>query len=200
MADRGLRIVGMRASSGLWGVVSATVLMIVGCASQPVQTSAGDSRPLVAPSSLGTNRAVSQIVRGAFGPRDMTMNCVVTVKDGTMTVVGLSAMGLRVFTIRYDGTTTTVDNTLPVPPQLTPERLLADLQLVHWPLQTLAAPMRAAGWELTEPAPGTRRLRRDDRVIVEVHYATSDPWQGRTWLVNLEHGYTLSIESKDVTR
>ena len=189
-------MVGMK-SSALWRVISATaLLMIVGCASQRVQAPVEGSRPLVAPASLGADRAVSQIVRGAFGPRDMTMNCVVTVKDGTMTVVGLSAMGLRVFTIRYDGTTTTVDNTLPVPPQLTPERLLADLQLVHWPLQTLAAPMRAAGWELTEPAPGTRRLRRDERVVAEVHYAGSDPWQGRTWLVNLEHGYTLNIESK----
>ena len=126
----------------------------------------------------------------------MTMNCVVTVKDGTMTVVGLSAMGLRVFTIRYDGKTTSVDNTLPVPPQLTPERLLADLQLVHWPLRVLQQPMQAAGWELNEPTPGTRRLRRDGRVVAEVHYAGDDPWQGRSWLVNLEHGYTLSIESR----
>jgi hypothetical protein len=126
----------------------------------------------------------------------MTMNCIVTVKDGTMTVVGLSAMGLRVFTIRYDGATTSVDNTLPVPPQLTPERLLADLQLVHWPMQSLAPALRAAGWELSEPAPGTRRLRRGEQLIAEVHYAGDDPWQGRSWLVNVEHGYTLNIESK----
>lgn len=172
------------------------VALIAGCASQPATPPGEGSRPLVAPETLGAERAVSQIVRGAFGPRDMTMNCVVTVKDGTMTVVGLSAMGLRVFTIRYDGKTTQVDNTLPVPSQLTPERLLADLQLVHWPLQALAKPLQAAGWDLTEPTPGTRRLRRDERVVAEVHYAGDDPWQGRSWLVNLEHGYTLSIDSK----
>lgn len=174
------------------------LLALIGCTSPPTRVPAngGDSRPLVAPSTLGADRAVSQIVRGAFGPRDMTMNCVVTVKDGVMTVIGLSAMGLRVFTIRYDGATTSVDNTLPVPSQLTPERLLADLQLVHWPLQALEPTLRAAGWQVSEPVPGTRRLRRDERVVVEVHYADSDPWQGRSWLVNLEHGYTLSIESK----
>lgn len=179
-----------------WVLGACAMLLIAGCAAPRMQPSADADRPLVAPSTLGANRAVTQIVRGAFGPRDMTMNCVVTVKDGTMTVVGLSALGLRIFTVRYDGATTTVDNTLPVPPQLTPERLLADMQLVHWPLGALQAPLRNAGWDLSEPTPGTRRLRRDDRVIAEVHYAGEDPWNGRSWLVNLEHGYTLSIESK----
>jgi hypothetical protein len=128
----------------------------------------------------------------------MTINCVVTVKNGTMTVVGLSAMGLRVFTIRYDGQNTTVDNTLPIPAQLTPERILADMQLVLWPLQALDSVLRQAGWELTEPAPATRRLRRDARVVAEVHYAGDDPWSSRSWLVNLEHDYTLSIDSKQM--
>lgn len=113
-----------------------------------------------------------------------------------MSVVGLSALGMRLFTIRYDGKSASVDNTLPLPPQLTPERLLADLQLVYWPLYILRPPLRAAGWDITEPAPGTRRLRRDERVIAEVHYAGAEAWQGRSWLVNLEHGYTLNIESK----
>ncbi len=171
-------------------------LLLAGCASRPPQLIDDNARPLVAPSTLGSEQSVSQIVRGAFGPRDLTMNCVVTIKDGTMTVVGLSALGLRLFTIRYDGATTSVDNTVPVPPQLTPERLLADLQLVHWPIAALQQSMNNAGWKLTEPAPGTRRLRRDDRVVAEVHYADEDPWSGRSWLVNLEHGYTLSIESK----
>lgn len=177
--------------------IGALVLLaLAGCASQRAQFGDGLVRPLLAPATLGEERSVSQIVRGAFGSREMTLNCVVAVQDGVMTVVGLSAMGVRVFTIRYDGTTTTVDNSLPVPAQLTPERLLADLQLVHWPLRPLQAALRGGGWELSEPAPGTRRLRRGEQLIAEVHYAGPDPWQGRSWLVNLEHGYTLSIESK----
>ncbi|HEY8538503.1 MAG TPA: DUF3261 domain-containing protein [Steroidobacteraceae bacterium] len=172
------------------------LLVLAGCASQRSHIGDGGARPLLAPATLGEERSVTQIVRGAFGPREMTMNCVVTVKDGVMTVVGLNAMGVRVFTIRYDGAMTTVDNSLPVPPQLTPERLLADLQLVHWPLRPLQSALSNGGWELSEPAPGTRRLRRGEQLIAEVHYAGADPWQGRSWLVNLEHGYTLSIESK----
>jgi hypothetical protein len=154
------------------------------------------SRPLLAPATLGGDRSVNQIVRGAFGEREMTMNCVVTVKGDVMTIVGLSAVGVRLFTMKYDGQATSVDNNVPIPPQLTPERLLADLQLVYWPVTTLDKPLAAAGWQLSEVGAGTRRLRRDSRLIAEVHYAASDAWSGRAWLVNLEHGYTLSIESK----
>jgi Protein of unknown function (DUF3261) len=180
-------------------VFALFALALTSCASQPVTSPSvpdAAARPLVAPATLGAERAANQIVRGALGERDITLNCVVTVKDGTMTVVGLSAMGVRVFTLRYDGQHTSVDNSLPVPPQLTPERMLADLQLVYWPLQALEKTLHGAGWELSEPAPGTRRLRRDARIVAEVHYAGADPWNARSWLVNLEHGYTLSIESK----
>jgi hypothetical protein len=102
---------------------------------------------------------------------------------------------VRLFTMKYDGQATSVDNNVPIPPQLTAERLLADLQLVYWPANTLEKPLAAAGWQLSEVA-GTRRLRRDSRLVAEVHYAAADAWSGRAWLVNLEHGYTLSIESK----
>ena len=174
-------------------------LALAACASVPTgMTSKEAVRPLVAPTTLGADRVVSQVVRGALAEREMTINCVVTVKGGVMTVVGLSAMGVRIFTIKYDGQSTSVDNSLPVPPQLTPERLLGDLQLVFWPLSALATPLKASGWEVTEPAPGTRRLRRDARLVAEVHYASTDPWVSRSWLVNLEHGYTLNIESKSL--
>lgn len=154
-------------------------------------------RPLASPAA-GADHTVSQVVRGAVGAREMTLNCVVTVQGGAMNVVGLNAMGVRLFTIRYDGMQVVAEKGLPLPKQLTPERLLADLQLVYWPVAGLEGPLRTAGFELSEPAPATRRLRRAGQLIAEVHYAGADPWQGRSWLVNFEHGYSLQIDSKDL--
>ena len=84
---------------------------------------------------------------------------------------------------------------LPIPEQLTPERLLADLQFVFWPVDALRAPLAEDGWEIND-APGTRRLRRDGRLVAEAHYASDDPWSGRSWLVNFEYGYSMQIDSK----
>jgi Protein of unknown function (DUF3261) len=175
----------------------ALAVALAGCASKTTRPATSDgTRPLLAPATLGSERAANQIVRGALGERELTMNCVVTVKGGAMSIVGLSAMGVRLFTLTYDGQSTSVDSVMAMPPQLTPERLLADLQLVFWPLETLKQPLATAGWTVSEASPGTRRLRHDDQLVAEVHYASSDPWSGRSWLVNLQYGYTLNIDSK----
>lgn len=177
-------------------LLTFAVLLLVGCATQSTGPAPeASARPLASPAALGGARSANQIVRGALGDRELTLNVIVTVKPDSMSVVGLSAMGVRVFTIRYDGRETKVENTLPIPAQLTPERLLADIQLVYWPLSAIEKPLHDAGWQVSESV-STRRLKHGDRLVAEVHYASADPWQGRSWLVNLEHGYTLNIESK----
>jgi hypothetical protein len=130
------------------------------------------------------------------GAREITMNCVVTVKDGVMTVIGLNAMGVRLFTLRHDGQRIQVEKAFAIPEAITPERLLADLQLVFWPLQPLQETLARAGYELGEITPATRRLKRGDRLVAEVHYGSADAWSGRSWLVNLEFGYSLQIDSQ----
>jgi hypothetical protein len=175
------------------------LLALYGCAHQRTPITSNDTRPLLAPASLQGDRSANQIVRGAFGEREMVLNCVIAVQGSALSVVGLTTMGVRAFTLRYDGQTINVQTYLPVPPQLTPERLLADIQLVYWPFSALQTELAKAGWELTEPFSGTRRLRRGDTLIAEIHYGQADPWQGRSWLVNLEHGYTLGIDSTSLT-
>ena len=113
-----------------------------------------------------------------------------------MSVIGLNAVGVRLFTLRYDGQQVTEEKSFPVPEALTPRRLLADIQLVFWPLAPLQDALRPAGYEVSEPAPGTRRLRRAGRLIAETHYAGADPWVSRSWLSNFEFGYSLQIDSQ----
>jgi hypothetical protein len=118
------------------------------------------------------------------------------VKDGSMTIVGLNSLGIRLFTLRYDGARVAAETAPAMQAPLMPERLLADLQLVFWPLASLEKPMREAGWQLSEPSPGTRRLRRGEQLVAEAHYGAGDAWNGRSWLVNFEHGYSLQIDSQ----
>jgi hypothetical protein len=174
---------------------SIALLTVGACASTSPQPAAA-LRPLVPPASLGSDRVVNQVVRGAFGARELTFNCVVNVKDGVMTLVGLNSVGVRLFTVRFDGETVQSETAPAMSGPLMPERLLADLQLVYWPLASLAKPMAAAGWQLSEPSAGVRRLRRGEQLTAEAHYSSDDPWNGRSWLVNFEFGYSLQIDSQ----
>jgi len=189
----------MRNSVIIRFVVLLEFMLLSSCASLHPPSEAANARPLLAPATLKGDREATQIVHGAFGARELTMHCVLTVHGDILTVVGLTALGVRAFTLHYDGKEIQVDHDLPVPPQLTPERLLADIQLVYWPLSALQPVLQKAGWQLTEPFSGTRRLRRGATLIAEIHYAAADPWNARSWLVNLQHSYTLGIESTSLT-
>jgi hypothetical protein len=189
-----------------WRLTLGLTLGLAGCLSQPSTRAVIDSAEahvaLLAPRLVGDHSA-TQVVHGTFGSRDMSINCVVTIQNNQLTLVGLTALGVRAFTLKFDGQNLLVENSLPVPPQLTPERLLADVQLVFWPLDALREVYQQAGLELSQPFAGTRRVRRNDRVISEVHYSSVaasnsavTPWISRSWLVNLQHDYTLSIDSK----
>lgn len=152
--------------------------------------------PPLAPATLGATRNALQVLHGAFGEHDVAFQCVVDVSPAQLTLVGLSAQGQRWFSLRHDGSTLAAEASPQAPAQLDPQRVLADLQLALWPLPALQQALAGTAWQVTEPAPATRRLRREGRLVAEVHYSGADPWQGRLWLSNFEFGYTLAIESQ----
>jgi hypothetical protein len=185
--------------------IAASALALTACAgSRAMQSGVAHSGwPVLAPASLGATRTVNQVLRVAFGERESTLNCVVAVDAKQLTIVGTTALGMRVFTVKHDGAKIEASVQPGAPATLPPERLLNDVQFVYWPLSALQSAMRATEWQVSEPVSGTRRLRRGDKIVAEAHFANeagaSEAWNGRAWLVNLEFGYTLQIDSRPLT-
>ena len=181
-------------------VVLLSALFLGGCAlfakpPPPASEVASPVAPLPA-ETLGQTRNSFQIVRAAFGKQEATMQCAVNVTPQRMQVIALSAMGLRLFSIAVENGQTIVERAPGIPDQVQPEQILRDIQFCYWPLAALQAGYKGTAWEVTEPSAGTRRLKRDGRLIAEVHYASpgTDPWQSRLWLANFEYGYSLAVE------
>lgn len=152
--------------------------------------------PLLAPATLGVSRSALQVLRGAFGERDVVFQCVVAVDAERVTLVGLGAQNQRWFTLRYDGRSVEAQISPQAPALPDPRRVLADLQLALWPLAALQQALAGSAWQITEPAPATRRLRRDGRLVAEVHYGGADPWNSRWWLSHFESGYVIAVASQ----
>jgi hypothetical protein len=155
--------------------------------------------PLLSPASLAQTRQVSQVLRGDYAEHSFSLRSVVSVDAQQLTVIGVTSMGLRAFTLKYDGEHLSEDRVPQVPDALQARQLLNDLQLAFWPLTALQQSWRAAGGELDEPYPGTRRLHRAGVLLAEVHYA-SDPWNGRVWLRHFDHPYSLYLESSPLEK
>lgn len=169
---------------------------------RPVTTStAHEGWPLLSPASLGESRTASQLLRIAQGQQEATLNCVLSVTADHINIVGTTALGFRAFTVKFDGAAVSAEAHPSVPQSMAPERLLNDVQLVYWPLSALKKALSNSSWDVSEPAPGTRRLKRDGKLVAEVHYASDAgrAWQGRAWLSNVEFDYTLTIDTASLT-
>ncbi|MBL6751629.1 MAG: DUF3261 domain-containing protein [Nevskia sp.] len=150
--------------------------------------------PLLPPASVDAPHQAEQVMRGAFGTRDFTLRCVVRATPAQIFVVGLTATGQRAFSVSWDGTAWDTRSAPMVPDSLRPDLLIADVQLALWPLPALQAAYAPAGWEVSEPGGGVRRLRQGGRIVAEVHYADPHPWNGRYWISNFRYSYSLEIE------
>lgn len=150
--------------------------------------------PLAGAAALPQPRAVNQVVRGAFGDRELSMVCAVQADGRVVRVVGIGTIGQRLFSLEHDGRRMQSEVSPLLPAAFSPERLLADLELALWPLTALQAAYAGSAWSVSEPVAGTRRLHRDSRLVAEVHYTGADPWVFRYWISNFEFGYVLSVE------
>lgn len=181
--------------------LATCLLVLAGCVSTP-RAHAPDGVigwPLLSPASLMQSHQVSQVLRGDYADNSFSLRSVVTVDAQQLTVIGLSSMGLRAFTLKYDGHNLSEQRAPQVPDSLQARQLLNDLQLAFWPLPALQQAWQAAGGEVTEPYPGTRRLKRANTLLAEVHYA-ADPWNGRVWLRHFDYPYSLYIESSPLEK
>ncbi len=166
-----------------------------GCVTTHTLTPAdNEGWPLLPPATLGQSKQVTQVLRGDYADSSFSLRSVVTVDAQQLTVVGVTGMGMRAFTVKYDGQNLSEERVPQVPDALQARQLLNDLQLAFWPLPALQQAWQAAGGQVSEPYPGTRRLQRNGVLLAEVHVA-DDAWHGRVWLRHFDYPYSLYIET-----
>ncbi len=189
----------MRSALLFAATLVAATLALAGCVTAPVSGGSAAARwPLLSPASFGGRITANQQLRAMHGEREFAVECAVDIDPARILVVGLLPAGPPLFTVSYDGERVTADSPRQVPPALSPERMLNDLQLAFWPTAALEHAFAGTEWRVTEPDSLTRRLLRSGALVAEVHYPGPDRWRGRSWLVNLVDGYSIAIDSTDV--
>lgn len=167
-------------------------LVASGCASR---APAPDAPPFAAlpPASYGGSVRAEQRLTLSLPGGPSTLQAFVEVTPVHITLVGATALGHRVLSLTYDALGLREDGSSNA---AAAEQALRDLQLVAWPLAALQQAVAGTAWRIEEPRPNTRQVWRGAQLATEIHYAGSSPWDGRSWLVNLEQRYTLDIESR----
>ncbi len=175
--------------------LAAIAIFLSACAHEQTVQLAPEMFPVLPPATLGAERSVQQVLSVAYADQESTLSVVLDVTQSHLQVIGLSAVGVRLFTIDYDGEHLKSEKLPGLPEQIDARRMLADLQLALWPLTALQAATQNSTYAIGEPTAGTRRVKRGGKLYEEVHYAGADPWSGKLWLSNYEFGYSIAVES-----
>lgn len=168
----------------LWALLA--VWLLSGCAAP---------RPWLGPlppNALDTEVEVRQRLVLLRGEESRSMQVAIRVDAERLTLIGLSDLGQRLFTLTSDGRQADLTSRVPDLRGLDPNWILTDLQLAYWPLPSLRA---ALPEELRlEQRAALRTLWRDRRLLWLGFNESEEPWHGELVVYNLRLGYRLDIQ------
>lgn len=203
--------------SSLWRlwVLCGMLSLLWGCphhhrpASRGVTIASGVTIPLLPASALGRSLAASQRFTSHFRGKQQTLYFQVEVEPRRIAMVGLTPVGVRLFVLQYQGGKVLYQPQPFFKAPLQPRHILADFQLVYWPLATLQAALGPQGIRIRERQTGqgreriiqkqTGRLTRQPPPIIVIQYQhASHPWRGKVSFQHKERGYRFTIETRQV--
>lgn len=145
----------------------------------------------------------NQTVTMVFGGERQTFLSQVEIDSQHMTMVGLATFGARIFTLDYQGETLKFATIPQLSSTLRPENLLADFQLVNWPVEPIRAQFEASQprtYWLSPPrkleieeVPGHRSIFFGGLKVVDITYEDGEDGSKEVVMQNLDRGYTLYI-------
>jgi len=146
-------------------------------------------RALAPPSALG-DRSFQQVLTVYSDGAERRLIAAGQIRDGVLVLALLTPEGIELLRLRQDSDGLVVRRERDLPPGMTPSAIVADFQLIHWPVSALRMEWGDA-WELTERA-GERLLSYRGEPRVRVEYADR-PWRGPVTLEDLQYGYHLEV-------
>ena len=160
---------------------------------------------------LGPSFVVEQRLHGNYEKREITLDCVVQLVEGTLTIVGLTPFGTRAFVIEQRGTAVRFEKFVDRDIPFDPANVLYDLHRVFF--RGLKGPLSDGTHEGQDAGDLVRELWRDGHIVERRFESLEGPvsnlvlvaFEGapapivapRVRLTNVAFGYTLEIENSE---
>lgn len=168
--------------------LGALLISLVGCATT-VPAAPVSPRLRLSPASLGTTLALQQQLTVTVGDQTHRLE-VLLEADAQAVRVAVLSLGQTAARLEWDGANLIQSRASWWPDAISAERILDDMQLMLWPVESVNAGL-PAGWSLASSA-ALRVLSRDGQAVVRVRYETPNVSE----LVHLRQGYRVRVESR----
>ena len=191
-------------STAMWRPLSwLLVLVLGGCVTAPptlptqgVDVAPGVRLVLPSPEALGHSITATQLVTVRYGDQSLVFEAHLDITPQRFLLVCLDTMGRRALTVTRSGGAVTVEAAPWLPATIDPHNILADIELIYWPADSLRTGL--AGGELSEDG-GHRSIMVGRTEVVRIEYESGGrgAWTGRQHLSNLAWNYDIAIDSTE---
>lgn len=174
-------------------ILATLLVLLTGCSS--AGKAPAQMRPL-APLLPGDSRQLVQHIAVQYRGEQKDLMGASLLGPELVKISLLTPEGVGLLDIRYDGREVRAEQYLGGK-SIPPEALLADMQLVYWPLQSLRDALPAQ-WNLREKRDGDKHRRQlffRGELFTEVTYSSDDIWRARVQLDQKVLGYSLNIKN-----
>jgi hypothetical protein len=180
------------------GLAAVFVAMALsgGCGLHPHKPAQAPIRPL-APLLAGEERQLSQHIQLQYRGERKDLLAATLLTPQLLKVSLVSPQGVSLLDIQYDGRELSAQQYLPGAEALPAGALLADLQLVYWPLELLRESL-PRDWELREvmeSGQSRRLLYYRGQLHTQVDYGSGEHWIAEVRLLQKPLNYSLTIKN-----
>jgi len=147
---------------------------------------------LLSPESFGQSLSLLQSLEINYRGETRQLLAQLEISSNNITLVGLSPLGNRLFTVLWTGESLSEEYLAEWPFPFSPKHILVDVQLALW----LKIPQQD-GFKIREfKSPQMKReILRNEEIVMRISYETRPFWQGKILIQHLERGYQLSIQT-----
>lgn len=139
-----------------------------------------------------------QLLKFKYKNMENSIIAIVDISNNQLKVIGLSALGIRLFEIDYDGKLVKTKHNIFVKELPAPEQVLSDIMLSILPTQDWLTVL-PAGWQIVDNELHRTLLNNKQETIIDITYAEQPSTKIRK-PIQIEHhifGYKIAIQSMD---
>ncbi len=145
------------------------------------------------PGDLTGSFNAAQAIVAEYEDDTYSFEAYIEARPGSITIIGLNAIGTSIFSIRYDGREMIAAGTSETR-TVNAEYVLADVLLTHWDIDWLNARLSGASISV---AGNERVVTTAGEPAIRIEFSTTDPWGGTATLTHLERKYVLTITTAE---
>lgn len=144
---------------------------------------------------LGKNIEFNQYFQGSYAKNKYSVNLVTKISPDKAIIIGITSIGHRLFTIDYNNhrLNFTASKMIPKDSRIKPEYVLADMQLVYFPLVEIRRNISSN--VVVKEGAKKRIFYKNNQPFIEIKYSSIDFLNSDISFKNLERKYEYIIKN-----